>query len=243
MTIYIGTPTTRPFDTAYVRSLFATHLQRQAVFDVVEGQAIDVGRNAICRRFLDHPVHAEWLLMHDSDATWHPEAVERLISRNLPMVSAVIFQRGLPPRPTAGPLYGRGVAGEYLYDFGKTIEQIVKRVEAEGIDLKTPNELVLEPTPDDLYPVDGVGMHFCLIRRDVIEAIPYPWFECKGANAGEDFDFCRKVRAAGYPIYLDLSVYTGHIVGPGFNFGLREMLAFREHTPHFKETGRWRVPA
>ncbi len=54
--------------------------------------------------------------------------------------------------------------------------------------------------------VDAVGTTGLFVAREVFEQIPPPWFEChydeKGLlKLGEDFDFCEKVRAAGYEIW------------------------------------------
>ena len=73
-----------------------------------------------------------------------------------------------------------------------------------------------------------------MVRRDVLKTIDLPWFRCSTPGAGEDFYFCRKVKEAGFPIHADLSVHTGHIAGPGFDFGLRELLAFYKFTDALK---------
>ncbi|HTT14977.1 MAG TPA: hypothetical protein VMG81_04265 [Thermoplasmata archaeon] len=58
--------------------------------------------------------------------------------------------------------------------------------------------------------VDAAAIGCCLIDNRVFEHIPYPWFhyyrskernaEGKWDELSEDFYFCRKARAAGYPI-------------------------------------------
>lgn len=57
--------------------------------------------------------------------------------------------------------------------------------------------------------VGGAGM---LIRRQVIDKIPRPWFQNRGTERqGEDLFFCEKVREAGMSIYVDLDTLMGHI--------------------------------
>jgi hypothetical protein len=192
----------------------------------VVGQAIDTARNTICERFLKSEY--DYLLMHDSDATWHPDAVERLVSRNLPFVTGLIFWRHLPTVPTIGKAVGISPEGGHMYSFAGTVERINKRIEDEAqrgnVGTDTPNELCFPEQPDDIEEIDGAGMHFCLIRRDVIRKIGMPWFECSVTNSGEDFDFCRKVKKYGFKLYVDYSVFTGHVVGPGMEIGVREFL-------------------
>jgi cellulose synthase/poly-beta-1,6-N-acetylglucosamine synthase-like glycosyltransferase len=226
--VWMGTPTTRDFSPQYVSSLVLTRVNGLMGWDAVQGQAIDAGRNHVVRRFLQHQ-QFEYLLMHDSDATWHPEAVDRLAERGLPVVTAVIFKREYPSVPTVGRFASIGPAGETYYSFGQTINRIVERVRREREAGKIPtdfaNEQVFDRAPDDLEEIDGAGAHFMLIRRDVLEKIGAPWFECTAPGAGEDFDFCRKVQRAGFKLYVDYSVMTGHVVGPGMEIGAKQFLA------------------
>lgn len=60
-----------------------------------------------------------------------------------------------------------------------------------------------------VFAVGGAGM---LIRRQVFEKIPRPWFQNRGSERqGEDLFFCEKVNEAGMSIYVDLDVPMGHI--------------------------------
>lgn len=226
--VWIGTPTTRDFSAQYISSLMSSHLPQVSAWDAVVGQSVDVGRNIVVKRFLDHPQGFDFLLMHDSDATWAADAIHRLATRNLPMVTAVIFKRGLPTVPTTGKVVSTGPTGATMYGFSGTINRIVERIQRErsagklGPEFR--NELVFDRQPDDLEEIDGTGMHFCMIRRDVLEAIPFPWFTTTSANGGEDFDFCRKVQRAGFKMYVDYSVFTGHVAGPGIEIGVNEFL-------------------
>lgn len=207
-------------------------------WEYLQGQAIDISRNMLCRHFLEQ-TNFDYLLMHDSDATWHPGAVERLVSRNLPVVTAVIFKRSLPTVPTIGKNVSQGVRGETLYSFAGTINRIVEKAESEKLTEETSNRLLFDPHPDDIEEVDGAGCHFMLIRRDVLEKMAFPYFECTSVNGGEDFDFCRKVQKAGFKIYVDYSVFTGHVVGDSMEIGVREFMLYRDKTKKLDEV--WKV--
>lgn len=73
-----------------------------------------------------------------------------------------------------------------------------------------------------------------LVRREVMEKIGDPWWENttfqngagKRAHLGEDHDFCKKVRTAGYKIMADASVIIDHMA----------MFAIR---PKVSPTGDW----
>lgn len=224
--IFLGVPTTRDFGVQYVSCLFGTRIHGAAEWSPLYGQAIDIARNALVKRFLLGTT--DYLLMHDSDATWHPDAIERLASRNLPVVTGVIFKRGLPTVPTIGKYVGLGTNGAHLYSFAGTVNRILDVAAKNALDEETKNELLFDPQADDLEEIDGCGSHFMLIRRDVLEKIKGPWFESTTTNGGEDFDFCRKVQQAGFKMYVDYSVFTGHVVGPGLEIGIREFLLFRD---------------
>lgn len=69
-----------------------------------------------------------------------------------------------------------------------------------------------------LVKVQAVGMGAALIRREVFEALSYPWFETVYDHVnrkwvGEDVDFCLKAEKAGYEVWVDqlLSEEIGHI--------------------------------
>jgi hypothetical protein len=241
---YIGTPATRLPEWAHVASLMFTQKPEPGeglfYWDVVPGQAIDIGRTKVALKYMACPGKPEFLLMADSDAGWDPATPLRLMSRNLPIVTGMIFKRGLPPVPTCGQFCGKTVTDDYMYDFGPTIKAILKRTDGlVGED--TQNCLTLPEREDDLMEVDGAGCHFMMVRRDVWEKIKQPWFTAVN-NGGEDFRFCRKVKEAGFKIYADLSVYTSHIVGESIDFGLREFLAFYKYTDKIKTSDQiWRV--
>jgi hypothetical protein len=79
-------------------------------------------------------------------------------------------------------------------------------------------------TDDDdtgIEEVKSVGFGLALIRTEVFDAMPRPWFDTywytndKGKRLiiGEDVYFCHKARHAGYKIYIDqdLSKQVGHV--------------------------------
>lgn len=56
-----------------------------------------------------------------------------------------------------------------------------------------------------------VASGFILVRRDVLNAVGYPWMEEVYGNSpaelvGHDVQFCRKVREAGFDVYADMDL-------------------------------------
>lgn len=226
--LFIGAPTTRDLPIPYVKSLWMTSINGIIGFDWSIGQAIDIGRNSVIKKFLALKTY-DYLLMHDTDASWSPGAAQRLMDRELPVVTGVIFKRGLPTIPTIGKHVSISPEGSHMYSFAATMNKIMAVAEREKLDENCSNNQLFEKRDDDIQEIDGAGAHFMLIRRDVLEAIGNDWwFQCTRTNSGEDFDFCRKVQSAGFKLYCDFSVYTGHHLGYGMELGIREFMMYTD---------------
>ena len=76
-----------------------------------------------------------------------------------------------------------------------------------------------------VFPVDWAGAGFLLIRREVLERTPYPWFtamevrfridgqECAQV-VSDDLGFCMKMGAAGETILFDADCRVDHVPHP-----------------------------
>lgn len=237
--VLIGAPSTRDLPIPYVRSLWTTVINGSLAWDIIYGQSVDNGRNALVDRFLKHKGYAnfDYLLMHDTDATWEAGAVQRLVDRDLPVVTGMIFKRCIPTLPTAGKFVQISPDGHHMYSFKDTINKIKDVIDREKFDLDTmQNEITLDKHDNDIVEIDGAGAHFMLIRRDVLEKIGSNWYQCTRSGAGEDYDFCRKVKDAGFKIYADFSVYTGHHIGGMITVGLKE---FAHYVDNKKISTEW----
>jgi len=67
-----------------------------------------------------------------------------------------------------------------------------------------------------LQEVATVGLGFALVKSQVFNAIPKPWFQIRLDDdgrciCGEDANFCNRLRHAGMPIYVDGDLIVGHI--------------------------------
>lgn len=58
--------------------------------------------------------------------------------------------------------------------------------------------------------VEHTGSSGMLIRRRVLDALEPPWFEL-GNGISEDVAFCRKARAAGFSVHVDLGGWLTHL--------------------------------
>jgi hypothetical protein len=72
--------------------------------------------------------------------------------------------------------------------------------------------------PESMMKVTAVGSAGLLVKREVYEKVPYPWFETyyneEKRLTSVDIDFCNKARKAGFDIYVDPALEMGHIGEP-----------------------------
>lgn len=77
------------------------------------------------------------------------------------------------------------------------------------------NLTLMEEYEEGLIEVTATGTACLLIDLQVLENIPFPWFEfstgVRGETVGEDIGFCYKARDAGYKIHVDTTIKTEHL--------------------------------
>lgn len=62
------------------------------------------------------------------------------------------------------------------------------------------------------FSVDVTGLHFCLIKREVFEKIPRPWFHWEDpGEISEDFHFFENAKKFGYETRIFAGVRMSHI--------------------------------
>jgi hypothetical protein len=133
-------------------------------------------------------IGAEYMLWLDSDMVFPPTTALRLIAHQEPVVAANYVRRQLP---------AKGVAYKKIGEWEKPLP------------FKSQNKLV---------DIEGIGMGCMLMKTDILDKIPQPWFEFKWTpesndHLGEDMIFCQKIATAGYGIKVDtnLSMEMRHL--------------------------------
>lgn len=166
-------------------------------------------RNGVVQRFLEYG-KAEWLWMVDTDMTFAPDTVERLLEfadpDSAPIVGGLCF--GFDDKGDIQPtLFG------LLGDEGSP--QVVRYHEWQ---------------PDSMFQVAATGAACLLIHKSALERIrdievpgrggkrgfndAFPWFqevEHDGKPVSEDITFCWRAGLAGLPIHVNTGVQLGHI--------------------------------
>ena len=132
------------------------------------------------------------LLFVDSDQTFPPATLRRLLAHKKPVVAANVAVKQIPAFPTARKRPHNGGPPAPIFT----------TLESKGLE-----------------EVWRVGTGIMLIDLSIVQELPQPWFKVSWGDDddqyGEDWWFCSLVEKAGIPIYIDhdLSWEVGHI-GP-----------------------------
>jgi hypothetical protein len=182
---------------------------------------IEKARNEIAKDALARG--HEWLFFFDSDATAEYGTLKRLLDRQKPFIGALCFKRKDIVTPACGIQHP-----DYVEHYTPPPVDEVYQFIAKYGQLETTSAVILPSTPEgSLLEVDTIGTHCTLIHRSVLEAVQEPRFERttppESGATGSDYDFCHKAKAAGVPIYVDMSVISGHLSGAHELAGLHFM--------------------
>lgn len=151
---------------------------------VGRGANIAANRNGLTEQAL--ATGADWIWFVDDDQVFAPNALTHLLSRDVDVVSGHYVARDFPFKG-----------------------QLFDREDAQGCVAHR----LLEPTDGGLLRVVAAGAGSLLVRRRVLEALAAPYWtlgQIAKDNWGDDIDFCRRVRAAGFDIWCDLDCPVGH---------------------------------
>lgn len=144
------------------------------------GSLISRQRQRLAQRALeDSATHIMWL---DSDMLFPSNVIESLMSHGKDIVACNYSTRSTP---------FKGVAYRKIGDWDSWL----------GYNF----------FGERLQVVEGVGMGCMLVSAKVFASLDLPWFEIAYSSElddhiGEDFYFCQKAAAAGYPVHVDTIV-------------------------------------
>ena len=147
-------------------------------------------RNNLVEKAFD--IGATHLLMCDVDQVYHPQTVTSLLSRNLPVVGALVHRR-YPPFDSL----------------------MLKLVEID--EFTNGYESIDEWTPGELVEVDAMGGGCTMFEMEVFKKLPYPWYRdnkpvpAGSPPIGEDIALCQDLKDLGYRLYVDTAVPAGHL--------------------------------
>ena len=160
-------------------------------------------RNRVVKQFLDG-TKSDWLLLIDSDEQLTLEAFDKLLEtahdKERPVVAGLVFAgfgiQGAPyPKPVPAIFQDAPEGFLPLYKYDK----------------------------DSVFEIDAAGTGCLLIHRSVLEKMretadanqgtDWCWFwdgPVDGNWIGEDLLFCRRIKALGFPIYVNTGAILPH---------------------------------
>ena len=151
----------------------------------VEGANISRNRNTAVENAVKAKVH--WLLFVDDDMVFEPDAICKLLDRDLDIVGGLCVRKVYPFEPVVGVICDDG---KY-----RLLRNITENLGA-------------------VLNCDGTGTAFLLIKMSVFDKLEKPYFAMPPKDdgvLGEDLYFCRKAVEAGFKIHVDSSVHVGHL--------------------------------
>jgi hypothetical protein len=160
-----------------------------SVKDIQIGSDYVGAQNVLAQRCLDERFDFLWIM--GDDHSFGPEMLERLLG------SALEYDL-----PILVPLCTTRRAPFHLVTYGSNPDQ-------NNPDPYLPISLVDVPG-EGIIEIEAAGSAGMLIRRDVLEAVPSPWFQMTPRS--EDIVFCEAAKAAGFKIHADLACRLGHIL-------------------------------
>jgi hypothetical protein len=170
---------------------------------------IHEARNQVVDHFAALPQEPEWLLMIDSDMTFEPDLLYKMLAvadpETVPIVGALCFGGGRVHEPFP------------------TIYRLVQEAGYASLDK------VYDYPRDALVKVGATGAACMLVHRQVFAVMkkhfgtlsdgrpnPSPWFAegvfgLKGEGWGEDTVFCLRAHALNIPVHVHTGIKVGHV--------------------------------
>jgi len=183
--VLIGIPSTGQIQNRTMMSLMSAnnYIQGRALLHVQEACYVDNSRDkivAVAKR-----EKATHIMFIDSDMEFPPDAIQRLVERDLDIVGGLYPRRQYPYRPTINKV--------------------------DGDRLIVPSSYPM----DRLFEVDAVGTGFMLIKTKVFEKLGEPpYFKIQnfhGKQIRDDVYFCISAKRKGFKVWVDPTFTVGHV--------------------------------
>lgn len=182
------------FFESFLPLVFETSKKTQLAWMNVKTHPVDFARNWAAKRFLNATDYKsiEWMGLVDIDMTFPKDAFNVMLdaaeANNLKIVTGIYFKKNMEGNDV--------VAWKYDCD-----------------------HRLIEPVLDGtLQKVEIMGMGCCIIHREVLEKIGYPWFKYGPLHENvdllstEDIQFCNRAKEEGYDIWAHTGVICGHLL-------------------------------
>jgi FkbM family methyltransferase len=187
--ILIAIPTNRNIEAVTFKSIYDLIVPDgyEVTFQYFWGYQVDQVRNLIAHWTINGGY--DYLFAVDSDISFYPDTLVRLLSHNKDLVCGVYIQR-IPGTHTIEVMRRNPQGGITHVDWPDIKDQ-------------------------GLVPIDGCGFGCSLIKAEVFKGLPYPHFFYQSAidhanTISEDVYFCMKAKEAGFELWCDTDVICEH---------------------------------
>ena len=193
--ILIAIPTAKNIEPETFKSIYDLIVPEgyQTTFQYFYGYNIDQVRNLIA----DWAVKGyDYLFSVDSDISFSPDTLIKLLSHDKDVVSGLYIQR----KP------GQHILEVYEHNAqGGVVNIPYGKIKGRG-----------------LVEIAGCGFGCTLVKSEVLKTVGYPQFKYHSAldhkhTVSEDVDFCRKALSKGFKIWADTTVQCSHTGSFTFN--------------------------
>lgn len=195
--IVIGIPTTGMVDIDFAINLvnLTMPVNTSPLLHVVRNKPVDEACNRIVKFALEcnGGKGSDYVYFREDDVFTPKGAVERLIARDVDIISGTCFSKQAPPFPIIFRTYGGGAYTKWYNN------------------------------PGDIIEVCGTGLACTLIKTDVFRHLDPPWFktitypesqpdvdDTKISRMTQDMYFYRRIIAKGFQVWVDTGVQCGH---------------------------------
>ena len=147
-------------------------------------------RDRICRRTMREQF--DYMLQLDSDMTFPPDALCKMLKRDVDVVTGVYVGKEENHKPVLFTELHKDDENCGPYALKHGLGELFKK---------------------DLFEVKGCGAGFLLVKEHIVRIMmihKHEWFK-PYAGLGEDVSFCQRCTELGVKIYADNSFKMGHI--------------------------------
>ena len=163
------------------------------IFPESRSESLATIRNGLVLKAFEKVPDLTHLLWLDGDEIFPLDMTQRLLDHDKDIVAAWTVIRQ-DKKPNVYRVLYQNKRGGYKH---------------KAYSLKEINKFISENQP--LQKVDRIGFGSVLIKREVFEKLPEPWFYFDEHHDTEDLYFCDKAREMGYDLWVDFSLRCLHI--------------------------------
>jgi hypothetical protein len=206
-----------PFSWSRNLKIYEMYNTERQVVDWARNNLAEAGKETYMPEWSGKKEKFTHLLWLDDDHVFYPnlacKLAAHLCSSDVDMVGALYVNRYNPDEG------GDCFCVAYVKDPEKDYD------ESKPEDRFSHYPIVL-PEPG-LIEVDAIGFGAVLMKRDVLDRVPQPWFTLDW-RGGEDITFCKRAKEQGIKICLDASTRMGHI-------GTAPLITYNNHIEYMEE--------